>query len=366
MLSWLAARFELSRGDAQANVRPMEGLRGFAVLLVFCTHYVTLIGPWLSERAGLGRAAEALHTVGNAGVDLFFVLSGYLIYGSLMAKPQAYVAFMRRRVRRIYPTFLVVFAVYVLLSLALPSERKIPEGGVAASIYLVENLLLLPGLFNIVPMITVAWSLSYEMFYYLALPIAIGALGLRHRSQPLRLLFWASTSLALLFFCARLGGPVRLLLFVGGIGLWELQQRRSLAAPGSSVGLSALLLSLAAMLLPLSGQFGAGLRALIGAVGFAVLCWACFERPQGALARTFSWLPLRWLGNMSYSFYLLHGLALKASFMVLAWLSPPSERGWGWFLLWLPPMLFVALLASAALYLLIELPLSLKPAVKPR
>ena len=158
MLKWLAARFELSRGEAQGNVRPMEGLRGFAVLLVFCTHYVTLIGPWLNEASWLGHAADALHTVGNAGVDLFFVLSGYLIYGSLMARPQAYLAFMRRRVRRIHPTFLAVLAIYLLLSLVFPAERKIPADTADAAVYLLQNILLLPGLFPIVPIITVAWS----------------------------------------------------------------------------------------------------------------------------------------------------------------------------------------------------------------
>jgi len=215
-------------------------------------------------------------------------------------------------------------------------------------------------------MITVAWSLSYEMFYYLALPIAIGGLGLRRRSLLFRLLFWAALSVALLGFCARFGGPVRLLLFVGGIGLWELQQRRDLRVPGSAIGLCALLMSLAAMLLPVAGPPGACLRALIGMLGFTVLCWTCFERPKAALARAFSWLPLRWLGNMSYSFYLLHGLALKAGFLLLGKLAAPTEQGWGWFLFWLPPMLLLALLASAALYLLVELPLSLKPAAKRR
>ena len=89
LLDWLTPRFELSRGGTAQNVRPMEGLRGFAVFLVFpvflvvLMHCVTLIGLWISAHVGLAAIAGAIHAMGNAGVDLFFVLSGYLIYGSL-------------------------------------------------------------------------------------------------------------------------------------------------------------------------------------------------------------------------------------------------------------------------------------------
>ena len=77
-MEWLTQRFELSRGGGDHNVRPMEGLRGFAVFLVFLVHYATLISPWIAQPSALFNVATALHTIGNAGVDLFFVLSGYL------------------------------------------------------------------------------------------------------------------------------------------------------------------------------------------------------------------------------------------------------------------------------------------------
>lgn len=52
-LEWLRARFELSRGGAGQNIRPMEGLRGFAVFLVFLVHYANLIRPWLLPESSL-------------------------------------------------------------------------------------------------------------------------------------------------------------------------------------------------------------------------------------------------------------------------------------------------------------------------
>src|SRR5262244_2354960 len=87
---WLAERFELTRGDKGHNVGSMEGLRGFAVFLVFLVHYVTLIDPWIASASSLASFARALHSIGNAGVDLFFVLSGYLIYGSLISRYQPF------------------------------------------------------------------------------------------------------------------------------------------------------------------------------------------------------------------------------------------------------------------------------------
>src|SRR3569623_2145985 len=51
MSQWIQGRFELSRGIEGTNVRPMEGMRGLAVFLVFLVHYITLIMPWLEKKS---------------------------------------------------------------------------------------------------------------------------------------------------------------------------------------------------------------------------------------------------------------------------------------------------------------------------
>jgi len=174
-LSWLAERFELERGGTAHHLRPMEGLRGLAVALVFGVHFSTLSTPW--QTAGWDRVAlDILHTIGNAGVDLFFVLSGYLIYGHLMRRPPPFAAYMARRIQRIYPAFLAVFLLYLLLAWRMPDAGKLPDDGSLGG-YLLANLLLLPGVFPIEPLITVAWSLSYEMFFYLVMPLIIAVLA---------------------------------------------------------------------------------------------------------------------------------------------------------------------------------------------
>lgn len=361
MMAWLAQRFELSRGESGHNLRPMEGLRGFAVFLVFLVHYVTLVQPWVHEGGAMGALLRGIHAVGNTGVDLFFVLSGYLIYGSLIARPQQFGRFMSRRVERIYPAFLAVFAIYVVLSLLAPGQSKLPADGGRAVLYLGANLLLLPGLFPIEPLITVAWSLSYEMFYYLAIPLVITMLGLRSRSGAWRIRFFALAALLIVAYCAAFGGHARLVMFISGILLHEVMAAGSLGTPRGAIALLALLAGLAAMLLPWSGSAAFAAKVSILFVAFFVLCLACFRDPAGPVARGFAWTPLRWLGNMSYSYYLLHGLSLKVAFAGLAVVLHAGDHGPWLFWALLPIMFAATLVPTTALFLAVERPYSLKP-----
>ena len=360
-MNWLTEQFELARSDGAQNIKPMEGLRGFAVFLVFLVHYVTLVSPWLSDGAAVRVIARSLHTMGNAGVDLFFVLSGYLIYGTLISRHQPFGRFMSRRIRRIYPAFLVVFVTYLLLSFVFPSESKLPHGAAAGLVYLIANFLLLPGLFPIEPMITVAWSLSYEMFYYLTIPVIISLFSLRNRSATWRVLFFMATAGATSIWCLAYGGHIRLIMFLAGVMLYEALDSRRVPTPSSAWGLAALVIGLLVTLVPVPGSAGAVLKINVLFVAFFVLCLTCFSSPEAWLPRAFSWTPLRWLGNMSYSYYLLHGLALKAAFLALNKVLPATDLGSWFFWALLVPMFVLTLLPSAALFLLVERPLSLAP-----
>jgi peptidoglycan/LPS O-acetylase OafA/YrhL len=353
----LSPYFELSRTGAGVSLRPMEGLRGLAVLLVFLVHYVSLSAPWRGGDTTLAALASSLHTVGNVGVDLFFVLSGYLIYGSLLARPQPLHHFLRRRVRRIYPVYTFVFALYLLLSWALPSQNRIPAHWPEALYYLAGNFFLLNGFGTAPPLISVAWSLSYEMLSYLLIALLISTLRLRLRSRAWRCLFFAMLGLVAAVGFANFGGPARMLLFIAGIFVHEAVARPSLPAPGTLLATCAVLAAWAMLLMPLA--LWLKLAALCGA--FFLLCLSCFQRPGSVLALALCWTPLRWLGNISYSYYLIHGLALKAAFMALTLLSPPLPHGMGFFLLMLTPMLAVTLPPAVLLFLLVERPCSLAP-----
>ena len=365
-MNWLTQQFELSRAGSGSHVRPMEGLRGLAIFLVFVVHYVTLMEAWIVPQSTLRSLATAMHTIGNTGVDLFFVLSGYLIYGSLISRPQRFGRFVARRIERIYPTFAVVYFIYVGMSFLLPAQSKIPAGFSSAARYLIENFLLLPGLFPIEPMITVAWSLSYEMFYYLVIPAVIALLGLRERPAVLRAVFFTAVAVVTAVWCALSGGPVRLIMFIAGILLFEAMNHSRLGAAPSSIAFAALAAGLLTILLPFSGPAGSALKVGLLFMTFFVLCHSCFSRPSGWLPRAFSWTPLRWLGNMSYSYYLVHGLALKAGVLALAVVVPPAAHGAAFFWAMMPVAFALTLLVSAALFMAVERPFSLSPKRAPR
>jgi exopolysaccharide production protein ExoZ len=352
-MNWLTSQFELAR--IGTDLKPMEGLRGFAVFLVFLVHYVTLSSPWIAPLTTTAAVATALHTVGNTGVDLFFVLSGYLIYGTLISRKQRFMPYIRRRVARIYPTFTTVLAMYLLLSLAIPAESKLPEQPAQAWRCVAENFLLLSGFMQRGPIITVSWSLSYEMFYYFSIPLLIAAFRLRERSIRWRVRFFTTVLALSAFYCTAYGGPLRLVMFIAGIYLHEALNRVN--APANAVAATALLAGLAATLLPLAGIVKTGVLFL----AFFLLCLCCFGDPRGWLARAFSVKQLRWLGNMSYSYYLLHGLVLKAAFAGLTKFNPPTPTGTLFFWAWLAPMFALTLVPCALLFLLVERPQSLAP-----
>jgi len=90
---------------------------------------------------------------------------------------------------------------------------------------------------------------------------------------------------------------------------------------------------------------------------FSVLCHDAVHW-QTLTGRLLSWAPLRWLGNMSYSYYLLHGLTLKASFFILNAVGSDLRPVEIWFWLLLPLMWIVTLVPTGCLFLLVEKPFS--------
>lgn len=362
----LRDRLELSRGGAD-RLASMEGLRGLAVLLVFMVHYTDRVLPWI-EGTWVEGFASRVGDAGNSGVDLFFVLSGFLIYGNLMRREQAYRPFVRRRLRRIYPTFLVVLAAYVVVSFAIPSESKLPGSLAEIPPYLLFNALLLPGIIPVPAFITVAWSLSYEVFFYLTVPILITRLNLRERTEQWRWRFFVRLALGLVLLGGVISGAhPRMSMFVGGMLLWEwLTYRWPRQADDpeavrkvdrwSTVALVVGVLSL--FVLP--GDFAFNLpRVVVLLVAWPVLCAGCFAVDRRC-RRWFSWTPLRLLGNVSYSFYLVHSLVLQAFAFGLkqVWPPPSGGAGWLWFVA-LVPAFAASVAASIMLFLAVEKPLSL-------
>lgn len=368
--------FEL-QDPQKARWLPMEGLRGIAVLLVFFVHYSTLIAPYFATGEENNKLLEAIREAGNSGVDLFFVLSGFLIYRAVIRRPINYAQYAYRRIERIYPVFLFVLCIYTALSYLSPAHSKLPELLPDAIIYIVQNVLLLPGMLPVEPIITVAWSLSFEAFYYILAPAFVGLFLMRHWKWQHRLyLFLAIYAIYIVTQWFGFASHFRLTMFLGGIVLYEISQNTKLRDSNLTtslvdwISISLFALGIASFTLlgnsrwVLDGSFMAEIPGFIKFVilncVFVLIIYRCLFA-QGPAAKQFSFAPLRWLGNMSYTYYLMHSLGLHIFFNLLSLVAPSFEGTVLIYCALIPFAMIATLLVSAPVYLLIERPISLKP-----
>jgi peptidoglycan/LPS O-acetylase OafA/YrhL len=358
----------------------MDGARGLAVLLVFFVHYDSLFSQYLSGALWSQAVSGLLGTIGHAGVEVFFALSGYLIYGIVLPRPVNYPRFLRRRVRRIYPTYLVVLGLYLLLSWLFPERSHLPRNSGDAAWSVAANILLLPGILKDHPLVvTVAWTLSYELFFYITLPAAVWLLRLRHWKPWARALLFLLSAAAYLVYCDRQGGPFahpRLVTFLAGMLVYEALAwpwlRDSILtdkwAPIGDVLAGVALYGgiwLVYGIMALPGRpvwlHQANHQACCYAAVLSVACAVFLIQVlggRGRLAALLSWTPLHCLGAMSYSYYLIHGLTLNACVWVLAQAMPPSAA-----LFWatLPLALALTFVSSTLLFVFVEKPWSFPP-----
>ena len=352
---------------AGTRLLPMEGLRGLAVLAVFFVHAHAFFGSYLGADPRLFRISEYLGRTGNVGVDLFFVLSGFLIYGALVHKRVRYVTFLRRRVKRIYPAFLAVLGCYLALSVLFPAESRIPARAPAAVRYILENIAFLPGLFPIAPIVTVAWSLSFEFAFYLVVPLLVVILRHDGGNKIVRLALLTATGVVFSVLEAWFlgGSQIRMVSFISGMLLYEVTGSGWIHSLVSRAGQW---ISIAALILLASYHFallssGPGAHS-VGVLSTALMSIAAFfvvlhalEHP-GVLQKVCTWSPMRYWGNISYSYYLVHGLTLRGVALLVAHAKPGQHS---------MPLYFCALIggliatwmSAIVLYMLVERPLSL-------
>ncbi len=353
------------------RILAMEGMRGVAALMVFFVHFYALLGLYSQSGSWVHRATHFAGIVGNVGVDIFFVISGFLMYGIVMRKPTPFLTYFARRVRRLYPVFLFVFALYVVLSYLAPVQSRIPATPKAAAEYIALNLAMLPGMLPMLPLVLVAWSLSYEWFYYLILPLSIWGLRLRRWAPMWRIVLVLAVCIAQYVLCSvQWSAHPRLVMFGAGAVLWELATyygiSKSLGPRGELFAIALVVVALGWMGVATKYHLGLALnQAGIPSVNTPLLFIAFFGLAlyslcyDGILKRFFSIDWLRWMGNISYSYYLIHGLALHFVAKAMRALIGTPILPTPLFLLMGVMALLVTILTGAVLFLAIEKPLSL-------
>ena len=352
IFNWIHQQLDISHGRNN-TIGAMEGLRGLAVILVFFVHYSAQVKPYINPETLTGLVLPYIEMGGNIGVDLFFVLSGYLIYGALIKHQTTdWRKYASRRFWRIYPTFAVVLVLYLILSIAIPSQSKLPADALKALILIAQNALLMPGLFDVTAINTVTWSLSYEVWFYAVIPVVIGITGMRNWQVNTRIAFWCVLTVLLAALFYFVDGPKRILMFISGIILLECHRHKTFKLP-KFIGLVCLLIACVFYGLKRPLEFSGIWPVLMLYMLFFVLCLEAFTRDDGS-ARLLNFRPLRYLGNMSYSYYLIHSLALKAVFFVLAVVMPASGNLSGFYWLAILPCFVVTCVASFGLFVVVE------------
>lgn len=149
------------------KIQSIQALRGVAVLLVLARHLLAM-----EEHYGGGEMAlPQLFKLGDSGVDIFFVISGFImvvISRGRFQVPGAFGSFLYKRAIRIYP-------LYWLYSLAVLSVFLIAPGLVRAMkngyVDLVASFFLLPQIFP--PLLGQGWTLTHEVYFYLMFALAL-------------------------------------------------------------------------------------------------------------------------------------------------------------------------------------------------
>lgn len=306
----------------------LDGLRGIAVLLTYLVHYcgsylATFRGgnPNSIELAGWADPFDKVMYLlfrSHHGVYIFFVLSGFLIARITLREGFAYLDFVRNRLVRIYPAFLVAFAACLLVGLALrlppPSWRDVAL-----------NLVFLNGYpplgVNVIIFNNVTWSLFYEMAFYLTFP-GVVMLARRFGFPLVGCIVLSGVVVAYLPMLFGFYSEFFLFLFAGAlIGSLPAEAVKRVAGSFPDVIVLALYL-LVTSLMAASYLTTAQFLYLFALVACVLVCKAVAA--EGLLAQALSWRPLVYLGRISYSFYLLHSVALALMFGV--WFRLGSVR----------------------------------------
>ena len=149
-----------------ARIYSLQAFRGIAVLLVVLYHVTDSMQEKFSY-IFLGNA----FAFGKTGLDFFFVLSGFIIYyvhRADIGNARAVARYAAKRLIRIFPIFWLVLTLKVIVNVIIPSNAKPYETELAV---IIKSYLLYPQID--LPVIGVAWTLSYELLFYFAFGLAI-------------------------------------------------------------------------------------------------------------------------------------------------------------------------------------------------
>jgi len=307
---------------------PFDGMRGIAAVGVTAFH-VNPASPFLFWAWTF--------------VDMFFVLSGFLIgtilYRGISEGTLSLKNFWIRRILRIWPVYYLTLAVVVVWAL-VSAELHLPIKALVQSLFFLQFTggYIHPGvswnnmMWHFIPWFSHSWSIAVEEQFYLLLPVLLWMFGARARSIVLIVIAALVVSQFLLYadFVPNLLGTrmqgLALGLLLVPLSQWLRQGAENPQAqrrPWALAFLSACLVLGLCTMVPLFMQISPALWrgevvssdvlknfVLTGTLGMALIYFAIvgfvIAFPQGALARMLSTSSLVYLGSISYALYMIH------------------------------------------------------------
>jgi exopolysaccharide production protein ExoZ len=317
---------KLGQPPPRMKLSGVEAGRGVAAVLVVLYHAALHIEAHVG-----GRIAHGIAHFGHAGVDFFFVLSGFIIsfvHHKDIGKPRRLAHYAQRRFTRVFPLYWIVLA-YYLADQALFHRDELP--GVVEGIF---NVFLLPHAQD--PIVGGAWTLVFEVLFYAVIATAICS----RRVGAALLGAWAliivlglaghdwGMGISLMH---TLSSPFCLEFFLG-IGAAYVLLTRSI--PHSSTiliaGIVAFGLAGITEVAGILNGFGATARVVYGGCSVLIVL-GLVERERSGKMKVPK--PMALIGQASYSVYLVHLIAIGLAFKYLARLVV-FTTAWSW-ALWL-------------------------------
>lgn len=280
------------------SILSIQYLRAAAAFAVLFHHAL--------DRAGIRWA------VGAAGVDVFFVISGFIMLYSIINRPISASEFLWNRVSRIGPLYWAMTLAITALALTVPAAMPNLQPDMfrlVASILFIPHSNLNGELF---PLLVPGWTLNYEMFFYIVVAITL----LLPRAAQIPAVFGVLSGLVILGQLLQPVHPIAvvwtnglLLQFVAGGAIAVAYKNGNI--PNARFGLLLLGLGLGAFaLLHLTGFYLEQWRFILwGVPATGIVLGALCLEPKTETA-TLSWVHQ--LGDASYSIYLTHTLVVAA------------------------------------------------------
>jgi peptidoglycan/LPS O-acetylase OafA/YrhL len=339
--------------ETPRRIPQLDGIRGTAISLVVIWHFIVVPITQEPHEGAIARFIAHAGLLTWSGVDLFFVLSGFLIGGILIDAKESsnyFRTFYVRRVFRILPIYMVVVIAYLLLWNVATGHRPLLQESLGRPmpwyVYLTftQNFWLAHNVWDCV-YLTVSWSLAVEEQFYLLLPSIIRILpkqSLLSVASALALSSAITRCLLYLYYGPSWGTAAYTLIFsradalmIGVICAALLRDRRRkelLIRNLWAIKASFVVFGLGVTLFTYEG-WGMGTREMCT---LGLTCLALFYgsalmiamvSPQSSLSHAFRARWLMWLGTIAYGLYLLHVIVLTAVFRIVLH-RPPAMTNW--------------------------------------